>query len=211
VKVRIKAKTAAGQRNHLYDALLVDKPWPTSRIVSAQGLVYTREADLLSFSNNSGARYWPNLHGTFVVGQLIPLWSSADISGYTMSLLWLQHDSNNWVHIYYDGTNGRWVFERKVAGTVYQATKTHTMTAGTAFRLAFRWTSGEGELGLATFTQSVFVDGVKGTDVSSGAAPTEAASATAYYGKDPDRVDAFVKYRLLTPQVLSDTEIARAA
>jgi hypothetical protein len=112
--------------------------------------------------------------------------------------------------LYYDASAGAWVFERKVGVTTYQATKTASVTRGTAVKLAARWTGVEAELDLAAYTISVFVDAAKGTDATS-AAPTFTSPETLHRGHDGSKAkhaNGIIREVRIFPYAPTDEEVA---
>jgi hypothetical protein len=92
------------------------------------------------------------------------------------------------------------------------ATKTASVTRGTPVTVAGRWTGTSAELGLASYTIDVFVDGVQGTSAASAALPTQAASSTVYKGTDgTNHLNGRLLALTITPTVLTATEIAGGA
>jgi hypothetical protein len=97
-----------------------------------------------------------------------------------------------------------------VGGSTVTATKTATVTRGTKYAIACRWTGVEGELDLAAYTVSVFVDGVKGTDATS-AAPTFTSPETFFRGSDGSlarQANGVMGEIRVFPQALTDEEMA---
>lgn len=211
--VRVKAKTTAGQINHVYHVQLERNRFPTSRIVT-QTAVVTREADTLEISNNSDGRVWDPARGTFFC-EIIPTWSSGDLPGTIRKIIAIAWHSNidNTDEISYNQTTSSFVFRRTIGGTTFTATKATTVVAGTKYAIAARWTSDEGELDLANFTASIFVDGVKGTDATASSSATLASYATLHIGllgtDTQFSVDAYVRHFMVSPFALTDEEIAR--
>ncbi len=208
--ITIIAHDTNGQVNHVYDVQCEESAYATSRILT-NGAAVTREDDALTYSNDSGARMMFPDRGTAFF-RVNAQWSTADLpSGAKMTVYYCAYDANNEEHIYYDEASGAWIFERTIATTVYQATKTTTVTKGTALDIAFRWTSDEGELGLADYTMSIFVDGVKGTD-DDAAAHGAVADCDMEVGRtaaDTDMLDGFLTHMMFTPIVYTDERIAR--
>jgi len=187
---------------------LEDKPYATSRIVT-DGAAVTRAYDSLVISNNSGLRCWPATRGTLRF-QFIPYWSSTDG---TIGAVFFHtyYDANNFTQLIYSAD--RFIFKRRVAGVDYSAEYVTAIVRGTTYELAARWTSDQGEHGLANYTLSVFVNGVKGTDATA-VAQVEASPADMYIGSTGGGLfcaDGFFRYGRITQQCLLDEEIARAS
>ncbi|NIO41044.1 MAG: hypothetical protein GTO41_13250, partial [Burkholderiales bacterium] len=185
--------------------------WASSRIVTS-GSTVTRSADSLKMSNNSGARVFPAGLGTLLV-EVVPSWSSGNLAtGDGKVIASVEYDANNYDQFMYWPTTGVWLMKRVIATSDYYATKTATATAGTSVKLGFRWISDEGEHGLTNYAISVFVDGTKGTDGLPGGAPTPPGSMDMYIGKNSAATwhfDGAIRRMEITPQALSDEEIAR--
>lgn len=210
ITYKLAAENTAAQVNHIYDVQFEENPYPTSRILT-QSATVTRADDEFYYSNTKSNRTWYPIRGTaFAV--VIPEWDSADLpSGAKKTVFYVEYDSNNKDHVYYDEASGAWKFVRTLGGTDYPASNTSTVTAGTEYKIGVRWTSDEGELGLTSYTHSIFVDDTKGTDDDTGGAlPDE--SALLQIGRsaaDTDMLDAYLQHIYTTPQCLTDNEIAR--
>src|SRR5260221_2912302 len=169
------AGAVAGQVNHLYHVQIEKKNYATSAIVT-EATVVPRSADMLTVSNNTSARSWPEDWGTFRCKSR-PWWSTSALpAGAKMTLAYVQHDANNYDWLYYDQASASFKFERKAGGVTYTATKAVTLTAFTTYNVACRWTSTFAELGLPAFTLSLFVwaggtsgAGSKGSDATAAA------------------------------------------
>ena len=89
----------------------------------------------------------------------------------------IDNTGNNYDYVYYEkpAGNARIVYERKLSGqSAVLATKEFDLARGTAYEIGWRATY-QGELNLSNYTLSVFVDGVKGTDVQAAGGFSEAA------------------------------------
>jgi hypothetical protein len=142
-----------------------------------------------------------------------PDWSSADLASTEDQYIYWMETNGGADHdaLYYDASAGAWVFERKVGASTYTASKTASVTRGTTYAIASRWTGVEAELGLTAYTVSVFVDGVKGTDATS-AAPTFTSPEVLYRGSDSSfakHINAAVREVRILPYAPTDEEIAR--
>lgn len=204
---------AAGKTAYIKHVQVELGRWATSRIVTDAATV-TRAIDSLKISNNSGRRCWNKDRGT-VMFRYRRAWG-ANAGSTTFYLFDLTYDASNWFRVYYSWTGGgagtELRFEARVAGNTYTASKAFTAAAATTYRLAVRWTSSSAELGLAAFTISVFVDGVKGTDAVASAMPTETSPVDLYVGGDSGATlsaDGNVFDIVHTQQVLTDAEISR--
>ena len=211
LRVGIPTTGTAGQINFLGHAQFEKQRFASSAILT-QAAIVTRAVDQLLISNATGARAFPATRGTGKV-TAVPLWDAADVTTVNKTVVYVGHDANNYEWVYFDGANARWVYERKVTSSIFRAVAAASPVRGTAYALCWRWTSSEGELGLTNFTASIFVDGVKGTDVATGAAPTEASSPNMEKGSKAaaEHFDGNLYAWDIVPFVLTDAEAARAA
>lgn len=205
----------AGRVNLAHHVQLEALPWATSRMVNdATGM--TRLGETLTYTNNSGARNWPST-GWTVTFEFISQWTVADITGafapIIVEFFRVSHDANNYIRMYHSGvTPGFLEMEICVAGVSSFATAPISPVRGTPIRVGARLVSTSGEHGLAAYTSSVFVDGVKGTDAVAAGFPTEAANSTITVGgggASLPPVSGVIRRWRVTQLVLSDTEIAR--
>jgi hypothetical protein len=197
ITYKVAAENTAAQINHIYDVQFEKNPYPTSRILTQSSTV-TRADDEFYYSNTKSNRTWYPIRGTaFAV--VNPEWDTADLpSGAKRTLYYVKYDTNNEDHVYYDEATGAWKFDRTVGGVTDSASKTLTITAGTEIKVCARWTSTEGEEGLSDPTLSIF------------AAPDVAALLQiGRKSADTNMLDGFVQHLYVTPQCLSDNEIAR--
>lgn len=211
VQLRFAAGGTSGRITRFHHIQLETVPWASSRIVTDAASA-TRALETLTISNNSGKRSWEALFGSGeVVG--VPNWSSADVAGLILTIFRTRHDANNIMALYYDGTAGQFIHYRRAAGVDYMATFAQAVTAGTRYAIGWRATGSEGELGVAAYTISVFVNGVKGTDATA-AALAEQATADLTIGTDVtagtcfDGAISLINFR---QQVYTDVEMAREA
>jgi hypothetical protein len=182
--------------------------WASSRIVSNASAV-TRALDSLKISNNTAARSLNNARGTLLL-EYRPSWRNA-AAATVFPLFDVTYDASNWFRLYYiHGTGLR--FEARVGGTTYTAEVTgFAASAGTTHKLAARWTSVSGELGLAAYTISAFADGTKDDSLAIGT-PVEAGTSDLYIGGNSaatQSADGVVRAIFHTQQVLTDDEISR--
>lgn len=195
----------------VYHVQLEDNAWATSRVPTTAS-TYARAIQKYHITNTSGKRAINATCGTFMC-QFIPEWAAADMNTYGgfPAFFDMTYDASNWIRLYYNsGAPNRLDFEIRASGTTYTATKPWTPVAGTTYKLAARWTSSAGELGLTARTLSVFVDGVKGTDTTRAADPTE-STVDLYIGGDSagNAVNGFLSRILFSQEVYTDEEIAR--
>lgn len=214
--ITVQAALLAGGTNRIAFVKHVqveDSPWATSRIVTDASTL-TRAIDQLRVSNTTAARAWNRDRGTLLF-RYRPAWTTAAPASSIFYLFDLTYDATNWFRVYYTtagGSAATLTFEISRAGAVAAATIAATLATGVDYRLAARWTSSLGELGLV-YKLSVYVDGVKGTDgdVSAFGLPIEAD------GELLIGIDVDVKYAadgnlfdiVHTQQVLTDAEISR--
>lgn len=212
--IQLAGATAADQIDHVYHMQFESVPWVTGRIVTTTASV-TRDTESLRISNNTGVRAWYGQRGTAYF-KFFPDFDASVMNAYAGFPNWftLEYDANNYWKFLYDGSTGSLArFEVRAAGTTYAAWAPYTPVAydpdGTW--LTIRWTSDRGEWGLPPYTLSVFVDGVKGTDVSLPALPTETATSNLYIGgNDVDwAANGAMRYIRFVPRVHSDDEVAR--
>ena len=202
---------AASRVSHLYHVQLETGSFPTSRIVSQGGVAQGRDKSEHTIEVTTDAKvYDPSLGAWFC--EFVPGWSSADLGSTEDRYIFWQETNGGADHdaLFYDASAGAWVFERKVGASTYTASKTASVTRGTAVKLAARWTGAEGELDLAAYTISVFVDGVKGTDATS-AAPTFTSPETLHRGHDgakANHANGAIREVRVFPYALVDEEIA---
>lgn len=202
--------TTAASYAILQHVQLEDLPWFSSRIVT-DTVAVTRAQCRLLISNNGAARFWRRNSGTAFFG-FQSLWSTTNTSAaaYVFVLASCVFDANNWMKVYYDSAAGQWVFQRRAAGVNYNATFTRTMAVLDQVMVTIRWAGIDAELGLTALTQSIFVNGVKGTDVVS-VRPTQVTPIDAGIGCEAagaNTADGNIHDVAFTEQVLTDQEIA---
>jgi hypothetical protein len=200
----------SGRVANVYFAQIEDLPWFSARIVTDTVAVQRAQCRLL-ISNNGTARFWRR-SGTFQV-EFNPRWNSADAAAgaYIFMLASCVFDANNHMKLFYDAAAGQWVFQRKAAGVTYNATLTAAVSNVGSYIVTCRATSPDGEVGLTALTQSIFVNGAKGTDVVS-VRPTQVATVDAGLGCEAagaNTADGNLRNVMFTEQVLTDQEIAR--
>ena len=204
----IKTSQPVGTVAHIHHVQVEDGEYETSRVITEAASV-ARAADQLLVSNNTAARSFNNAQGTFAC-EVIPEWDQSTITA-DKTVFYVSYDANNYEWLYYESAGNQWVFERKVATTIYQATASANPVQGTTYKLVARWTGSNSEEDLTAFTASVFVDGVKGTDVVTGAAPTESATNNLEMGSKAGSTSFSGNIRLIHsyPYVASDVECKR--
>lgn len=167
----------AGRRNWEAHAQVEEGRYPTTPIVTdANGVV--RNADDHRYENFHQRRVWPIEHGHAAI-EVVPEWNASDVlSGDSRTFLEAYHSADDFDRLTYESAQAGLVFLRRVKGVEYRAVKAWTPARGTAAKLACRWVGPESEQNLAPYTLSVFVDGVKGTDVvAAGIASSPAAAS----------------------------------
>ncbi|HET9693061.1 MAG TPA: hypothetical protein VFP48_01660, partial [Steroidobacteraceae bacterium] len=162
-----------GSVGRVYCAMIEDGKVPSWAPIITTTAAVTRAASTWSYVHNP-TKVWEVARGAFACEVR---WAWPGPGSGNSTIAWLPLGPDNWEWIYWDATNTRWVFERKVATTVYRATYSGSVTYDTDYKIVARWTGSHGELGLTPFTASIFVNGVKGTDVTTGAAPTDSGGA----------------------------------
>jgi len=211
VAVLLPSGGTASRISHLYHGQIEKGSFATSRIVSQLGVAQTRNKTEHTIEVTTAAKvYDPALGAWFC--EFVPGWSSADLGSSEDRYIFWQETNGGADHdtLFYDASAGAFVFERKVGASTYTATKTASVTRGTAVKLAARWTGAEGELDLTAYTVSVFVDGVKGNDATS-AAPTFTSPETLHRGHDGSKANhanGAIREVRVFPYALADEEIA---
>ena len=201
----------AGRISHLYHVQIEKGTYPSSRIVTDAAAV-TRVKTQLSHDVTTALKSYDPALGAFWC-QVTPNWTSTELGSTEDMYLFYMETNGGADHdaLFYDASAGAWVFERKVGGSTYTASKTASVTRGTTYAIGCRWTGVEAELDLTAYTISVFVDGVKGTDVTS-AAPTFTSPETLYRGSDSSfakQANGQVREVRIFPYAPTDEEIAR--
>lgn len=203
------ASAVAAQINHLYHVQLEQGRFVTSAILT-EGAIATRQADRLTISNPSNAPCMPPDRATsrFYVKTL---WDAADVPTSNKTIFYVEHDANNKEWLYYDGANTRWAYEVTVAGAMVRAAKSDSPVTGPQKKIVTRRCSSFGEQGLAAFTISVFVDGVRGTDAVAAGSPAIATAGFTDFGNRlaSDQFDGNIYNDDITQQALSDAQIGR--
>ncbi len=212
VTVLLPTGGASGRVSHLYHVQAELGSFPSSRIVSDDAET-TREATRLKIAVPAARKCYDPALGSFFC-EVVPDWSSADLAaGEDATVFWMTIDGGaGYDRLYYDASAGAWTFERKVGETVYAATKAATVLRDTAYKLGARWTGADGELDLAPYTLSIFVDGAKGTDAVSEAPRFSPTGESLYFGSDAAfgaQLNGAQRERRVFPYALADEEIGR--
>lgn len=188
---------ASGVFNVLYAQLIKSAyvrcpAWPVYPTVGAAVAVLS---DAVSISNATAVRCVEEDRGTVEL-RWRPCMSHADLPDSGSVFLWMSYRQGAAVTNEYDGlwyyrtdaSNGKWVFQRNIAGTTtsaeYAVATTALLTAGEEYRLAARWTGTHGELSKDAYTLDLFVDGALRDSAVSGAPGAANNSARIYAGRD---------------------------
>lgn len=168
-----------------------------------------RAANRYYWTNNSGKRTLNAAQGSFGCEVRLEAVSGA----VNQTVAYCYHDASNWWWVYWDGANGRWVFEIRQAASTYRAIKSASPSSGTVYQIGARWTGANGELDVDPYTLSIWVDRVKGTDVVAGGAMAEQASSNFDFGTkaaaDTDDLNGAIRKIHSFQYVMTDTEMAR--
>jgi hypothetical protein len=209
----------ASRVNYVFHVQFEKMRFATSRIVTDTESRTRNYTDLKIYQESATRRcYWTE-QGT-LLAEVVPHWSSSELASglkYTVAIITDQAEPevfHDWV--YYDSTAGQWVFERYIDdGTpvTYKATYTASVTRGTAYKIAARWTGVEAELDLAAYTYSIFVDGTKGTDDVGKAVPTIDWDGSQFLkigdAENSSTFEGHIRRRLVRPYPMTDGEVAR--
>lgn len=210
--LRMPSGGTSGRAHRIYHVQLEENAWATSHVVTTAA-TYARAIQTYSITNTLTKRAINATGGTFMC-EFIPEWNSADmvaIAGFP-AFFDMTYDSDNWIRLFWNSGTTTLDFQIRAAGVTYSATKSFTPVRGTTYKLAARWTSSAGELDMDARSLSVFVNGVKGTDATRAADPTE-TSVSLYIGGDSagNAVNGNLRRILFSQEVYSDAEIARFA
>jgi len=208
----LPAGGTASRRNTVYhvqlwgggDAIFV--PTESSRIVT-NAATYTRAYSILLLRQVDFA----SDHWTFLL-KYTPYWDPVELgTTFVASIADLGvAGTNNSRNLSYGSAAAQWTHSaRDGAGSTVTAFSSAVLTPGTSHRIAIRATGTAGELGLASRTASIFVNGVKGTDAQSAAAvdltvrPSIALSASSGI-----TLHGLVELIELRPVAMTDEQIA---
>jgi hypothetical protein len=201
-----------GRLNRIYHLQLEAKHFASSRIVT-RAATYTRAACVYKVVNNSGARAFNNTGGTFLC-EFVPLYFDPGdpLPGTVAHVFDVQYDANNRWRLYQDHASTALTFAAAVAGVGYgTANSSFLPTRGTLYRLACRWTSAAGELGIPPRSLDVFLNGVKTFTVQRSGDPTPTATSDLFIGTDStgaNAIDGYLRRILFTQEVYTDEQIA---
>lgn len=200
----------ASRYGFIYDVLIEEQRWCSESRIVTDAATYTRAIDSLKISNSAPLRCLNNPHGS-VLYEYIRKWGAAA----TNDLFYffdLPYDANNGRRFYYRNSTSELVYELKVAGQVFEAKKLYTPPRNGVSLLGYRWTSSEGELGLAPYTASVFAQGEKGDDVVVTPGMPIEADSYMYIGGDSAAAwsaDGVMRRIRISQLVYTDAEMAR--
>lgn len=205
-----------GRIDRLYHLQGEENYWATSPVVTDASL-YSRAIQKFKIAHSNAQPVLRNAGFTLLI-DITWIWDAADMIAYGgfPRIFDQTYDSNNYWRAYWNsGGGGHLDFECKVAGSLVVATFLLSPVKGASDTLAFRATTAAGELwwpgvGLAPRTNSVFVNGVKGTDVVRSGDPTE-TSTDCYIGTDSvgNAVNASIRRLRISQEIYTDEEIAR--
>ncbi len=209
LRIKLMGVNTPAKIAHVYHVQLESGP-PTSEIVTGSA-DKTRSVSQFKFSNNFGKRVLWTAHG-HAVFTVIPNFADSELAaGEEKMIARAGYDGSNSDELLYIQGTG-FAFRRTVSAAAVTAAKATTAIRGTIYRVAFRWTGDEGELGVSDYTLSVFVDGVKGADAVAGGAPVPPSTMDLWIGQngsDAKAVDAVIRRIKSSPFVLTDKEMAR--
>jgi hypothetical protein len=198
---------AANRVNRLYHVQLENGYAVTSRIPTTTDPV-ARALATYAYGHTTTKRALLVTNGTWQ-GKWVPFFSSSDVSSGTITIWEIVFDANNHLRLQYNAATGNLEFQIRASGTTTTATKSVTLTRGTEVDLAVRWTSTAAELGLTARTHSVFAAGVKGTDATRAADPTEGSASLYMGGSSTVGANGKLRRWQWTPVCRRDEEIAR--
>lgn len=200
----------AGRQNRIAHVQLGNETWYSSRIVTDDAAVTTAE-DIVTYENNSGKRSQAAAQGSMRV-TFIPSFNSSELAPGTYIFWNDYHDANNFEYLAYLLPSAAWWYVRSRAGVTTQATFAGAALQGVPVKLGTRWTGVAGEWGLAPYTQSIFVNGVKGVDAVAAGPINETATASLTIGGSPGGNRALGRLAEIdfSPFVLSDDEFVDA-
>lgn len=143
---------------------------PAWQVIPTVGAAITALGDLVTISNATSYRMLMEDRGTVEI-RWRPSFNHSDLADASYKFLFFSYRQGTGVTnerdrlAYYrtDATNGKWVFERAIAGTStdveWAVSGSDLLTAGTEYKLAIRWTGSHEELWKAAYTMDLFVDG----------------------------------------------------
>ena len=199
------ATGVAAQANQVAHCQIELGTYAESPIYTAEAS-YARQADDLRVENNAGKRVLNASHFTVMV-EAEPFWNPSDLPGAlpAASLWYAYHDANNNLLVQWYGATSSFRAALVANGVSYVASVAASPARDVRQTIAVRFTSHRGELGLAPYTLDIFADGVKGTSVIAAQPMIEASTAYIQF----TGWNGYIRQRFSSPQVLTDTEIAR--
>jgi hypothetical protein len=205
--------TAASQIDHIYHMQFEDLPWITSRMV-CDGSNFNRKIEVLNVSNASGKRMLFGDRGTAYI-KIWPIFDEAimNLETFNPILFRALYGGSDERRLFYNTTVGsRLDFTTKRNGLSYTAsTPYHPVAYPTdGVWITVRWCSSVGEWGLAPYTTSIFLNGIKGNDAVPAGYATE-SDADVNIGGDgsASAANMAMRYIWFTPRVHSDEEVTR--
>lgn len=176
----------------LFECSIVSTEGASMAVLRRDSVVTSTDAvvqagDVVDLDNQSDYQIWDASRGTWSL-MFTPLWDHEDLAdGAVKVLVCANHQAtaNDREYLCYTRTNsttGAWQYVRTVGGVTTTASFATSSAAGTLARrwtpvkFTMRWTSTSEEFGLAAYTQSLFVDGVKATDAVAGGQSSQLTS-----------------------------------
>jgi hypothetical protein len=168
---------------------------PAWQVIPTVGASITCVEDSVYLDNSTACRFLKEDRGQVEL-RWRPSFNHADLanSAYVFLFVSYRHGvatANEYDGLWYrrtDASNGKWVYQRSIGGTVsvaeYAVSGANLMAAGTEYRLAARWTGTHRELGLSPYTMDLFVDGAKRATAVSGAPGAANNSALVCLGRN---------------------------
>lgn len=193
-KFKVGVRNVANQVNHLFAVQLeggdfeagTEATYPSSMIHTATGPVVRQLGDL-KVPNIADHPTYFFTRGTFFC-IVEPNWDSADLPWFGGAKRYIYSnvlDVNNHDRLWYDQDTESFVFERKVATVVSQATAyLPAVSSGVPIRVATRWISNLGDLGEMAFSIQIFVNDIRGVDGTPAATPVVPAETDFYIGSE---------------------------
>ena len=206
--MRQLAGGSASRVNRIYHVQLEDGYAVTSRMVTGSVAGTTRALATYKYAHTTTKRGILPTNGAWQ-GKWTPFFSSGDNSSGTVTIWEIVFDANNLFRLQYNAATGNMEFVIRQGGTSTTATKSVSLTRDTEVDLAVRWTSTVGELGLTARTHSVFVNGVKGTDATRAADPSEGTADLYMGGSSTVGANGRLRRWCWRPVCLRDEEISR--
>ena len=206
--VLLQTGGTAGRISHLYHVQIEQGHAATSRIVTAGGVTATRARAENTIEVTDVRKVLDPALGTLWC-EVVPQFDALDTASTWVVFRWTDSATDYIIAAY---NNGTWSLTRCVAGVAYSSTLTQSVTRGATYRLGFRWTGAEGELGLAPYSVTLFVNGVAGSTVAAPAASAFVSGKLIYLGHGyvfTSHWNGVIRDLRIFPYALHDDEIAR--